>query len=60
MENKNKHRAILFISFLNFQHKIQLTDTSVISVKTENLLKTIGKWIFWYVLQTGTVRNKTI
>ena len=45
---KNKHRAILFIevTFLNLQHKIQLTDTSVINYKTDNLLKTIGKLIF--------------
>ena len=58
IEIKNKQRAILLISyievtFLNLQHKIQL-----ISFKTYNLLKTIGKLIFWYVFQTGTVRNK--
>ena len=55
IEIKNKQRSILFISyievtFLNLQHKIQLTDTSLISFKT------IGKLIF----QAGTVRNKTI
>ena len=48
------------VTFLNLQYKIQLTDTSVISFKTDNLLKTIGKLIFWYVFQTGTARNKTM
>ena len=51
METKNKHRGILFIlyievTFLNLQQKIQLTDTSVISFKTNNILKTIEKLIF--------------
>ena len=51
-ETKKKHLTTLFtayieVIFLNFQHKIQLTDTSVISFKTDNLLKTIGKSIFW-------------
>ena len=49
IETKNKHRTLLFIAyievtFLNLQHKIQLTDTSLISFKTENLLKAIGKF----------------
>ena len=51
IETKNKHLITLFISyievtFLNLQHKIKLMDTSVISFKTDNLLKTIGKLIF--------------
>ena len=50
-ETKKRHLNILFtayieVIFLNLQHKIQLTDTSVISFKTDNLLKTIGKLIF--------------
>ena len=45
IETENKHRTLLFIAyievtFLKLQHKIQLTDTSVIIFKTENLLKT--------------------
>ena len=45
IEIKNKHPTLLFIAYievtlLNLQHKIQLKDTSVISFKTENLLKT--------------------
>ena len=34
------------VIFLNLQHKIQITDTSGIGFKTDNLLKTIGKLIF--------------
>ena len=50
IETKNKHRTLLFtayieVRFLNLQHKIQHTDTSVFSFKTDNLLKTIGKLI---------------
>ena len=56
METKNKHHAILFKSyiettFLNSKHKTQLSDTSVISVKTDNLLKAIGKLFFWDVFR---------
>ena len=65
MKTINKRRAILFISyievtFLISQHKIQFTDASDIGFKTVNLLKTIGKFIFCYVFQTGTVRYKTM
>ena len=37
---------ILHTKILTLQHKKQLTDTSVISFKTDNLLKTVGKLIF--------------
>ena len=67
METINEHRAIFFIAyievkFLNLQHKIQLTHASVISFKTDDLLQTIGKLIFYMyiVFQTGTVRNKAM
>ena len=52
MKTIKKRRAILFIAyievtFLHLQHKIHLMDISVIiSFKTDNLLKTIGKLIF--------------
>ena len=51
IENKKRQLATLFtayivVRFLNLQHKIQITDTSGIGFKTDNLLKTIGKLIF--------------
>ena len=36
----------------------QLMDTSVVSFKTEYLLKTTGKLIFRYIFQTGTARKR--
>ena len=51
IENKKRQLTTLFtayivVRFLNLQHKIQITDTSGIGFKTDNLLKTIGKLIF--------------